>query len=101
MQTEQARLVAEAQREAENRMKNTQASIENELTIKDNEIRKIQQAGESLKSDHDRSLEELVQYQNQTRKQESRIKTLEIQLKDSKDDLDESQAQLQESSHSL
>ena len=92
MQTEQSRLVAEYQREAENRIKDTQASIENELTIKDKEISKIQQAGESLQSDHDRSLEELVQSQNQARKHESRIKTLEIQMKETNDDLEESRA---------
>ena len=92
MQTEQARLVAEAQRESESRVKNASATLDNELTAKDGEIKKIQQEFDSLKTKHDRQLEESIQSLNLAQKHESRIKSLEIQLKDTKDDLDESHA---------
>lgn len=61
LKAEQARLVAEAQREAENRASESQAQSELELSLKDSEIRKLAQANDSLKGEHDRSLEELVQ----------------------------------------
>ena len=42
-----------------------------------------------------------MQAQTQARTQESKIKTLEVSLKDARDDLEESQAQLREASYSL
>ena len=61
LKADQARLVADAQREAENRASESQAQSELELSLKDTEIRKLGQANDSLKSEHDRNLEELVQ----------------------------------------
>ena len=61
LKAEQARLVAEAQREAENRASESHAQSELELSLKDSEIRKLAQANDSLKGEHDRSIEELVQ----------------------------------------
>ena len=42
-----------------------------------------------------------MQAQTQARTQESKIKTLEVSLKDARDDLEESQAQLREATYSL
>ena len=91
----------QAQRLQASRAEDTQKRLEHELSVHEAELRKLQTGSDAQRAEHERCLEELVQAQTQARTQESKIKTLEVSLKDARDDLEESQAQLREASYSL